>query len=210
MESAKWLANFITSGQLDFNEEARKAREENQKLFDEDARRREELEGTQRQNAKKIMDDLRQREATERQLYKAKLDEMVIAKQITQQQSDQLQMEYDRLEVLKHQREERQRMIDEERQEAERKVNEEAERQRRAFAGATAKAGPSFEAGGRGEFNFLRDLLLGRRQNTEELRIMKEQEKALKSIEETSKAQLAELAEMSPDFVGPVMPVGGP
>jgi hypothetical protein len=53
-------------------------------------------------------------------------------------------------------------------------------------------------------------LLLGRRQNTEELRIMKEQEKALKSIEETSKAQLAELAEMSPDFVGPVMPVGGP
>ena len=210
MESAEWLANFITSGQLDFNEEARKAREENKKLFEEDAARREKLEGTQRQNTKKMMDDLRQREATERQLYKAKLDEMVIAKQITQQQSDQLQMEYDRLEVLKHQREEKQRMIDEERQEAERKVNEEAERQRRAFAGATAKAGPSFEAGSRGEFNFLRDLLLGRRQNTEELRIMKEQEKTLKEIKANSDAQLAELAEMSPDFVGPVMPVGGP
>jgi tape measure domain-containing protein len=97
-----------------------------------------------------------------------------------------------------------------ERESAEIAANEEAERQRRAFAGATAKAGPSFDAGSRGEFNFLRDLLLGRRQNTEELRIMKEQEKALKSIEETSKAQLAELAEMSPDFVGPVMPVGGP
>jgi hypothetical protein len=71
-------------------------------------------------------------------------------------------------------------------------------------------ASVELEAGGRGEFNFLRDLLLGRRQNTEELRIMKEQEKTLKEIKANSDAQLAELAEMSPDFVGPVMPVGGP
>jgi tape measure domain-containing protein len=209
-ETLEWIANWWTGGEIERNKWAKELEKETDEMVKEAMANHEALVGKKEQNAKKMMDDLRQREATERQLYKAKLDEMVIAKQITQQQSDQLQMEYDRLEVLKHQREEKQRMIDEERQEAERKANEEAERQRRAFAGATAKAGPSFEAGGRGEFNFLRDLLLGRRQNTEELRIMKEQEKALKSIEETSKAQLAELAEMSPDFVGPVMPVGGP
>jgi tape measure domain-containing protein len=209
-ETLEWIANWWTGGEIERNKWAKELEKETDEMVKEAMANHEALVGKQEQNAKKMMDDLRQREATERQLYKAKLDEMVIAKQITQQQSDQLQMEYDRLEVLKHQREEKQRMIDEERQEAERKVNEEAERQRRAFAGANAKAGPSFESGGRGEFNFLRDLLLGRRQNTEELRIMKEQEKTLKEIKANSDAQLAELAEMSPDFVGPVMPVGGP
>jgi tape measure domain-containing protein len=212
-EMANLIADIMTGGGLTKQKRdqwLKDLEEETDRAVEEAMAKHEAFVGTQMQNAKKMMDDLRQREATERQLYKAKLDEMVIAKEITQQQSDQLQMEYDRLEVLKHQREEKQRMIDEERQEAERKVNEEAERQRRAFAGATAKAGPSFEAGGRGEFNFLRDLLLGRRQNTEELRIMKEQEKTLKEIKANSDAQLAELAEMSPDFVGPVMPVGGP
>jgi tape measure domain-containing protein len=153
----------------------------------------------------KLTDEIRENQEKQK-----KFEEWLSTLNIDEKQKDLLRTQQAMLTTQQQYVETMTERIKLERESAEIAAKEEAERQRRAFAGATAKAGPSFDAGSRGEFNFLRDLLLGRRQNTEELRIMKEQEKALKSIEETSKAQLAELAEMSPDFVGPVMPVGGP
>lgn len=97
-----------------------------------------------------------------------------------------------------------------ERESAEIAAKDAAGRQREAMQRAAAGAGPSFEAGGRGEFDFLRNLIMGRRENTEELRIMKEQDKTLKEIKANSDAQLAALEAEASTFVGPVMPVGGP
>jgi tape measure domain-containing protein len=187
-------------------EDLKKQNEQNKR--DEEAARQkaERMEAEYEMMLKKLKLEYTSSEAKARADY----EEYVMSQDITDEKKKQLMIEYDKLEAMKLQREEQRQAIEDARRESERKVNEEAERQRRAFAGATAKAGPSFEAGGRGEFNFLRDLLLGRRQNSEELRIMKEQEKTLKEIKANSDAQLAELAEMSPDFVGPVMPVGGP
>lgn len=97
-----------------------------------------------------------------------------------------------------------------ERESAEIAAKDAAGRQREAMQRAAAGAGPSFDAGGRGEFDFLRNLIMGRRENTEELRIMKEQDKTLKEIKANSDAQLAALEAEASTFVGPVMPVGGP
>jgi len=97
-----------------------------------------------------------------------------------------------------------------ERESAEIAAKDAASKQRNAMQRAAAGAGPSFDAGGRGEFDFLRNLIMGRRENTEELRIMKEQDKTLKEIKANSDAQLAALEAEASTFVGPVMPVGGP
>jgi len=97
-----------------------------------------------------------------------------------------------------------------ERESAEIAAKDAAGRQREAMQRAAAGAGPSFDAGSRGEFDFLRNLIMGRRENTEELRIMKEQDKTLKEIKANSDAQLAALEAEASTFVGPVMPVGGP
>ena len=97
-----------------------------------------------------------------------------------------------------------------ERESAELAAKDAAGRQREAMQRAAAGAGPSFDAGSRGEFDFLRNLIMGRRENTEELRIMKEQDKTLKEIKANSDAQLAALEAEASTFVGPVMPVGGP
>ena len=97
-----------------------------------------------------------------------------------------------------------------ERESAELAAKDAAGRQREAMQRAAAGAGPGFDAGGRGEFDFLRNLIMGRRENTEELRIMKEQDKTLKEIKANSDAQLAALEAEASTFVGPVMPVGGP
>ena len=187
-------------------EAIRKQNEQNKRNKDADRQKAERMEAEYEMMLKKLKLEYTSSEAKARADYQ----EYVMSQDITDEKKKQLMIEYDKLEAMKLQREEQRQAIEDARRESERKVNEEAERQRRAFAGATAKAGPSFEAGGRGEFNFLRDLLLGRRQNSEELRIMKEQEKSLKNIEQTSQAQLDALDKQQEQFDNSVLPVGGP
>ena len=101
-------------------------------------------------------------------------------------------------------------MIEDDRRAAEEEVNRQAEFKRRAFSQAN-KAGASFGAGSVGEYGFLRDLILGRRENSEELKIMRSQEQALKNIEDIAQDQLDALENLPVGAeLPPIVPVGGP
>lgn len=134
----------------------------------------------------------------------------VMSQKLTDAQKEQLMNEYDKLERIKEEKELRRQMIEDDRRAAEEEVNRQAEFKRKAFSSAN-KAGASFGAGSVGEYGFLRDLILGRRENSEELKIMRSQEQALKNIETTAQDQLDALDNLAVgQELPPVVPVGGP
>ena len=126
---------------------------------------------------------------------------------ITEERKKDLRTQRAQLETQKAFVETMKERIQLEREAAEREANEEAERKKRAISEATAGAGPSFGAGSTGEFNFLRDLILNRRERNEELKIMKDQKAVLDQIESNTQEQLDALESQSENFVGPVQPI---
>ena len=141
---------------------------------------------------------------------RAEYESFVVQQDITDQAKQQLMVEYDKLEAMREQQKTKRQTIEEERARLEDIVNKEADRKRKAISGATSQAGAGFGAGSAGEFKFLRDLIMGRRQNTEELKILKDQDAKLKVIADNSDAQLTLLDDQQKAFDQQVLPVGGP
>lgn len=104
----------------------------------------------------------------------------------------------------------RKEAIELERESAEAAAKEAAAKEKAIAGQAAAGAGAGFGAGGVGEFNFLKDMLMGRRKNNEELAVMMRQEKALMDIKDLEQQQLDALESGQDAFVGPVLPIGGP
>ena len=80
-----------------------------------------------------------------------------------------------------------------------------------ALKGAASGAGPSFGAGSTGEFKFLRDMILNKRERSEEIKIQKKQEASLANIDKNSQLQLDALNNLQPG--GPTqqsVAIGGP
>jgi tape measure domain-containing protein len=175
---------------------------------DEEAKR----QAAERQQAEFEMaqKELKMRYEAEAVRARADYESWVMSQNLNDAQKEQLMNQYDRLERIKEEKELRRQMIEDDRRAAEEEVNRQAEFKRRAFSQAN-KAGASFGAGSVGEYGFLRDLILGRRENSEELKIMRSQEQALRNIEDIAQDQLDALENLPVGAeLPPIVPVGGP
>ena len=82
---------------------------------------------------------------------------------------------------------------------------------KRGMQGAVSGAGPSFGAGSTGEFKFLRDIILNKRERSEEIKTQKKQEASLANIETNSQLQLDALNNLQPGQATPAFQaIGGP
>ncbi len=172
-----------------------KAAEERAKAEKEERRKAEER---QKAEFALLQKKLEMQQQSQEVRARADYESFVMQQKITEEQQKQLMAQYDRYESLKKEREELRKKIEDETRAAEEKVNREADQARRGMQGAVSGAGPSFGAGSTGEFKFLRDMILNKRQRDAEIKIQKEQKAALDEIAKNTKDQLDKLDELKP------------
>jgi tape measure domain-containing protein len=187
--------------------EALRKQDEANKQAEEDDRKRDERKKAAFGLLKK---QLQMEYVSEERRARAEYQSFVVQQDITDEAKKQLMAEYDKLEAMREQQKTKRETIEEERSRLEDIVNKEADRKRKAISEATSRSGAGFSAGSAGEFKFLRDLIMGRRQNTEELKVLKDQDAKLKVIADNSDAQLSLLDDQQKAFDQQVLPVGGP
>jgi len=196
-------------------ERAKRQREEQKKAneeLDKNKKAEEEAKKLQEETYKAASDAMRERarmsEQERENMEKQKeFQEWLSTLNIDEEQRSQLEILNAQLTTQQQYVETMRERIELEREAAEAQVNEEAETRKRAMSQARAGAGPSFGAGSTGEFQFLRDMILNRRERNEELKIMRDQAASLDAIEANTQAQLDALQSESETFVGPVQPV---
>lgn len=161
---------------------------------------------------KQMNDQARMSEREREDMEKRKQFEEWLAQQnVNEEQKEYLRLQYEIIKAKEDYIEKEKERIELERKAAEDAVKQDAENRKRAMAQAKAGAGPSFGAGSTGEFQFLRDLILNRREQNEELKIMKDQKAALDEIAQNTQDQLDALDELQVggETTG-VVGVGGP
>ena len=200
-------------------ERAKKQREEQKKTNEERAKAakaEEEARKLQEETYKAASDAMRERarmsEQEREDMEKRKEFEEWLAQQnVNEEQRNYLRLQWEIYEAKKQYIEKQKEQIELDRKAAEDAVNKDAENRKRAMAQAKAGAGPSFGAGSTGEFQFLRDLILNRREKNEELKIMRDQQAALDEIAQNTQDQLDALEDLQVggETTG-VAGVGGP
>lgn len=189
-------------------EEQKKTNEERAKAARDEEEARKLQEETYRAAADAMRERARMSEQERENMEKQKeFQEWLSTLNIDEEQRSQLENLNAQLTTQQQYVETMRERIELEREAAEAQVNEEAETRKRAMSQARAGAGPSFGAGSTGEFQFLRDMILNRRERNEELKIMRDQAASLDAIEANTQAQLDALQSESETFVGPVQPV---
>jgi hypothetical protein len=161
---------------------------------------------------KQMNDQARMSEQERENMEKRKEFEEWLAQQnVNEEQKEYLRLQYEIIKAKEDYIEKEKERIELERKAAEDAVKQDAENRKRAMAQAKAGAGPSFGAGSTGEFQFLRDLILNRREKNEELKIMKDQKAALDEIAQNTQDQLDALDDLQVggETTG-VVGVGGP
>jgi tape measure domain-containing protein len=200
-------------------ERAKKQREEQKKTNEERAKAgkaEEEARKLQEETYKAAADAMRERarmsEREREDMEKRKEFEEWLAQQnVNEEQKEYLRLQHEIIKAKEDYIEKEKERIELERKAAEDAVKQDAENRKRAMAQAKAGAGPSFGAGSTGEFQFLRDLILNRREQNEELKIMKDQKAALDEIAQNTQDQLDALDDLQVggETTG-VVGVGGP
>lgn len=200
-------------------ERAKKQREEQRKTNEERAKAekaQKEAAKLQEETFKAAQDHMREqarmsekeREAMEKRM---EFEEHLASLNINEEQKNYLRLQHEINNAKQELIEKEKERIELERNAAEEKVNREADQARRALKGAVSGAGPSFGAGSTGEFKFLRDMILNKRERSEEIKIQKKQEASLANIDKNSQLQLDALNNLQPG--GPTqqsVAIGGP
>ena len=150
----------------------------------------------------------KEREAMEKRM---EFEEHLASLNINEEQANYLRLQYEINKAKQELIEKEKERIELERNAAEEKVKREADQAKRGMQGAVSGAGPSFGAGSTGEFKFLRDMILNKRQRDAEIKIQKEQKAALDEIAKNTKDQLDKLDELKPGEATPAFEaIGGP
>lgn len=150
----------------------------------------------------------KEREAMEKRM---EFEEHLASLNVNEEQKNYLRLQHEIINAKQELIEKEKERIELERNAAEEKVNREADQARRALKGAASGAGPSFGAGSTGEFKFLRDMILNKRERSEEIKIQKKQEASLANIETNSQLQLDALNNLQPGQATPAFQaIGGP
>jgi tape measure domain-containing protein len=200
-------------------ERAKRQREEQKKAneeLDKNRKAEEEAKKLQEETYKAAADAMRERarmsEQEREDMEKRKeFEEWLSQQNVNEEQRNYLRLQWEIYEAKKQYIEKQKEQIELDRKAAEDAVNKDAENRKRAMAQAKAGAGPSFGAGSTGEFQFLRDLILNRREKNEELKIMRDQQAALDEIAQNTQDQLDALEDLQVggETTG-VAGVGGP
>lgn len=193
-----------------FNEAAQKASEKTDEEIDKLVKA-DELFKEQVKKYDELNSEIDDRLKSEQELYNQSIDRLVAEQKITEQQAEQLKNRNAELAALEEFKQKQREIIEEQRRQAEEDARRKADQAKRGMQGAVSGAGPSFGAGSTGEFKFLRDMILNKRQRDAEMKIQKEQKATLDSIDRNTKDQLEKLDELKPG--GPIQPsvaIGGP
>ena len=200
-------------------ERARRRREDQKKAeaeLEERIKNQKEAAKLQEETFKAAQDHMREqarmsekeREAMEKRM---EFEEHLASLNVNEEQKNYLRLQHEIINAKQELIEKEKERIELERNAAEEKVNREANQARRGMQGAVSGAGPSFGAGSTGEFNFLRDMILNKRERSEEIKIQKKQEASLANIDKNSQLQLDALNNLQPG--GPTqqsVAIGGP